>query len=155
MAQAAVSKPNKTSSAENPLLKFGTNGNAKLGKGVWHFSISSGSTCPGASICKAWVSVRKDGDTLKRTLHEGKDAQLRCFSASQEIAFSMFHLPGVISFPPEWSVFLGDNSLIAYVWLGLFLTGLAIFTHSLFHKNKLISLAFVISSFALFKFFYF
>jgi hypothetical protein len=91
MAQAAVSKPNKTSSAENPLLKFGTNGNAKLGKGVWHFSISSGSTCPGASICKAWVSVRKDGDTLKRTLHEGKDAQLRCFSASQEIAFPSVH----------------------------------------------------------------
>lgn len=74
------------------MLRFGTNGNAKLGRGVWHISILSGVTCPGASICKAWVSVKKDeeGNTV-RSLQEGKEAKLRCFSASQEIAFSTVH----------------------------------------------------------------
>lgn len=72
----------------------------------------------------------------------------------ESYSFSMFHLPGVISFPPEWSVFLGDSSLIGYIWLGLFLSGLIWFTHSLIQKNKLIAFAFVVSSFALFKFSY-
>lgn len=70
-------------------LRFGTNGNAKLGRGVWHFSILSGSTCPGAKDCKAWVRVTDDGaGGLKRKLEEAPDAKFRCFSASQEIAFT-------------------------------------------------------------------
>ena len=72
-------------------LRFGTNGNAKLASGVWHFSILSGVTCPGASICKAWVATKTvDGKKVRR-LAEGPDAELRCFSASQEIAFNSLY----------------------------------------------------------------
>lgn len=85
-------KETKTKSpAATTGLRFGTNGNAKLAKGVWHFSIASGVTCPGASICKALVQVKEVDGKMTRKLVEGPDATLRCFSAVQELAFPSLH----------------------------------------------------------------
>lgn len=79
------------SPAKEAGLRFGTNGNAKLAKGVWHFSIASGVTCPGASTCKALVQLKTVNGKQTRKLVEGPDATLRCFSAVQELAFPSLH----------------------------------------------------------------
>jgi len=64
----------------NELLSF-QNGNAKLGKKIYTFSIVSGYTCPFAKDCLAKV------DRLTGKLTDGPDTQFRCFSASQEALF--------------------------------------------------------------------
>ena len=63
-----------------PMLKF-TNGNAKLEKGIWSFSVPSGHTCPFAKDCLS----KADRSTGKIT--DGKATVFRCFSASQEAVF--------------------------------------------------------------------
>lgn len=63
----------------NEFLKF-SDENAKLEKSgliIWHFSLPSGKTCPGACQCKAWVN--KQGKLV-----DGPDQKFRCFSAEQE-----------------------------------------------------------------------
>lgn len=62
------------------MLKF-TNGNAKLEKGIWSFSIPSGFTCPFAKDCLS----KANRETGKIT--DGKHTEFRCFSASQESVF--------------------------------------------------------------------
>lgn len=64
----------------NDLLAFG-NGNAKLADGIYHFSLLSGHTCPGASQCLAKVNL----NTGK--LWDGPEAEFRCYSAMMEAAF--------------------------------------------------------------------
>lgn len=64
-------------------LAFGT-GNAKLDKTILTFSLLSGFSCPGASLCEARVIEDKEG---KRALKDGKLQQFRCFSASQELLY--------------------------------------------------------------------
>jgi hypothetical protein len=61
------------------LLVFGK-GNAKL-KDVYTFSLPAGWTCPGAKGCLA----KADPTTGKIT--DGPDADIRCFSASQEALY--------------------------------------------------------------------
>ena len=60
------------------LLKF-QNGNAKLEKGIFTFSLPSGFTCPGAKDCLAKVNV----DTGK--MIDGPHQKFRCFSATMEL----------------------------------------------------------------------
>lgn len=71
--QAAKQKP-------GTLLKFSRD-NAKLGSHILTFSLPSGHTCPGACICLAKV------DFTTNRLVDGPDQTIRCFSASQEVAF--------------------------------------------------------------------
>lgn len=62
------------------MLKF-TNGNAKIKKGIWSFSIPSGYTCPFAIDCLSKANVK----TGKIT--DGKHCRFRCFAASLEGLF--------------------------------------------------------------------
>jgi hypothetical protein len=62
------------------LLKFGQ-GNAKLDKTIWTFSIPAGHTCPGAHLCMA------KADRLTGKLTDGGNQEFRCFSATAESAF--------------------------------------------------------------------
>lgn len=63
-----------------PLLKF-SQGNAKLGKNIFTFSLPSGFACPHALDClsKAHKTTGK--------ITDGKATQFRCFSASQEALY--------------------------------------------------------------------
>lgn len=63
------------------LLSF-NQGNAKLSKSITVFSLPAGYTCPGAHLCMA----RAHPDTGK--ISDGKFAQFRCFSASNEATYS-------------------------------------------------------------------
>ena len=63
----------------NNLLKFGFE-NAKL-KGIWHFSLPSGWTCPAATICM----TRADKTTGK--ISDGKDQEYRCYAAMDEARY--------------------------------------------------------------------
>lgn len=65
-------------------LKFGINGNAKLGKNIATFSLLSGWSCPGAKQCYTKVVSNNDG---KLKIEDGKDQVFRCFSASQEVLY--------------------------------------------------------------------
>lgn len=65
-------------------LKFGINGNAKLGKNIATFSLLSGWSCPGAKQCYTKVVSNSDG---KLKIEDGKDQVFRCFSASQEVLY--------------------------------------------------------------------
>ena len=64
-------------------------GNAKLTKRLV-FSLPAGRTCPGASICKAFVGV--DSNTGKRSIIDGKDMLFRCFAASSEVQYDAVYL---------------------------------------------------------------
>ena len=64
-------------------LKF-SKGNKKLNKDTLIFDLPAGKTCPGASECHSFVSV-KDG---KRTIQDGANCKFRCYAASQEALFS-------------------------------------------------------------------
>lgn len=73
-----------------PKLSF-SRGNAKLSKlekkyntQVWHFSLMSGHTCPGAVDCLSKAVIGLDG---KWRIEDGPDTQFRCFSASQEVLY--------------------------------------------------------------------
>lgn len=63
-----------------PLLKF-SQGNAKLGKNIFTFSLPSGFACPHALDCLS----KAHKETGKIT--DGKATQFRCFSASQEALY--------------------------------------------------------------------
>ena len=63
----------------NNLLKFGFE-NAKL-KGIWHFSLPSGWTCPAATVCM----TRADKTTGK--ISDGKDQEFRCYAAMDEARY--------------------------------------------------------------------
>ena len=63
------------------LLKF-SRGNAKLGMDVWTFSLLAGHSCPGADKCMARVNL------TTHLLEDGPKQEFRCFSATQEVAFS-------------------------------------------------------------------
>lgn len=79
-----TSKVHPKSKSKTPAglkLKFSKD-NVKLGDDVWSFSLPSGYTCPGACTCLA----KADKETGK--LIRGPKTTTRCFSASQEVAFS-------------------------------------------------------------------
>lgn len=63
-----------------PLLKF-SQGNAKLGKNIFTFSLPSGFACPHALDCLS----KAHKETGKIT--DGKATSFRCFSASQEALY--------------------------------------------------------------------
>ena len=67
--------------AATDLLTFIDGGNAKLPSWVWHFSLLSGWTCPGAKECLAKV------DKITGKLIDGLQQKVRCFSATAEAAF--------------------------------------------------------------------
>lgn len=62
------------------LLKFGQ-GNAKLDKQIFTFSIPAGHSCPGAHLCMA------KADRLTGKLTDGGNQEFRCFAATAESAF--------------------------------------------------------------------
>ena len=64
------------------LLKL-SKGNAKLSKDTLILSISAGITCPGSSLCKAFVTVKDD----KRVLNRGPENIFTCFAASEELRY--------------------------------------------------------------------
>ena len=64
------------------ILKM-SKGNAKLSKDTLILSISAGLTCPGSSLCRAWVSVKDD----KRVLNRGDETVFTCFAASEELRY--------------------------------------------------------------------
>ena len=61
------------------LLKFGFE-NAKL-KGIWHFSLPSGWTCPAATVCL----TKADRTTGK--ISDGKQQEYRCYAAMDEARY--------------------------------------------------------------------
>lgn len=61
-------------------LIFGQ-GNAKLSKTIFTFSLPAGFTCPGALKCQSFA------DRQSGKITDGKNVQFRCFAASQESAF--------------------------------------------------------------------
>ena len=67
-------------SAFETQLRF-QNGNAKLTKGIWTFSLPAGHTCPGALQCRAFA----DRHTGKLT--DGSQQIFRCYAASMEAGF--------------------------------------------------------------------
>lgn len=58
---------------------------ARLGVSVYSFDLLSGVTCPFAHDCHSKAVVRVDGS---RTIQDGKHTLFRCFSASQEVAYT-------------------------------------------------------------------
>ena len=64
------------------ILKM-SKGNAKLSKDTLILSISAGITCPGSSLCKAFVTVKDD----KRILNRGPESMFTCFAASEELRY--------------------------------------------------------------------
>lgn len=66
------------------MLKF-SQGNAKLGKDVYTFSLLSGHACPFADKCLSKAIEQPNG---KRKIQDGKNTEFRCFSASQEVMFN-------------------------------------------------------------------
>ena len=64
-------------------LKF-SKGNKKLNKDTLIFDLPAGKTCPGASECHSFVTV-KDG---KRTIQDGANCKFRCYAASQEVLYT-------------------------------------------------------------------
>ena len=64
------------------ILKM-SKGNKKLPKTTGIISLPAGLTCPGSSVCKAWVTL-KDG---KRVLNRGNESLFTCFAASEELRY--------------------------------------------------------------------
>ena len=64
------------------LLKL-SKGNAKLSNDTLILSISAGITCPGSSLCKAFVTIKDD----KRILNRGPKSMFTCFAASEELRY--------------------------------------------------------------------
>ena len=61
------------------LLRFGFE-NAKL-KGIWHFSLPSGYTCPGASGCLTYA-IKETGK-----IKDGPNQNYRCYAAMDEARY--------------------------------------------------------------------
>jgi len=61
------------------LLKFGFE-NAKL-KGIWHFSLPSGWTCPAATVCMT------KADKVTGKISDGKKQKYRCYAAMDEARY--------------------------------------------------------------------
>ena len=61
------------------LLKFGFE-NAKL-KGIWHFSLPSGWTCPAATVCMT------NADKVTGKISAGKKQKYRCYAAMDEARY--------------------------------------------------------------------
>jgi hypothetical protein len=57
----------------------------RLGVNVYSFDLLSGVTCPFAQDCHSKAVLRADGS---RTIRDGKRTLFRCFSASQEVAYT-------------------------------------------------------------------
>lgn len=57
----------------------------RLGVSVYSFDMLSGVTCPFAQDCHSKAVVRADGT---RSIQDGKRTLFRCFSASQEVAYT-------------------------------------------------------------------
>lgn len=57
----------------------------RLGVNVYSFDMLSGVTCPFAQDCHSKAVLRADGS---RTIQDGKHTLFRCFSASQEVAYT-------------------------------------------------------------------
>ena len=64
----------------NTLLKF-QQGNAKLGKNIYTFSLPAGHSCPFANDCLS------KADKLTGKLTDGPNTQFRCFAASAEAVY--------------------------------------------------------------------
>ena len=64
------------------ILKM-SKGNAKLSKDTLILSLPAGLTCPGSSLCKAWVTLKDD----KRVLNRGPESMFTCFAASEELRY--------------------------------------------------------------------
>ena len=64
------------------LLKF-SKGNKKLSKDTLILSLPAGLTCPGSSLCRAWVTLKDD----KRVLNRGDETIFTCFAASEELRY--------------------------------------------------------------------
>ena len=62
------------------LLKI-TDGNAKL-KGIYHFSLPSGWSCPGAKNCKTFADRETGKITDKQVEVDG--VEIRCYAAMDE-----------------------------------------------------------------------
>lgn len=58
---------------------------ARLGVTVYSFDLLSGVTCPFAQDCHSKAVLRADGS---RSIQDGRRTLFRCFSASQEVAFT-------------------------------------------------------------------
>jgi hypothetical protein len=58
---------------------------ARLGVKVYSFDLLSGVTCPFAQDCHSKAVLRADGT---RSIQDGKQTLFRCFSASQEVAYT-------------------------------------------------------------------
>jgi len=58
---------------------------ARLGVSVYSFDLLSGNTCPFAQDCHSKAVMRADGT---RSIQDGKRTLFRCFSASQEVAYT-------------------------------------------------------------------
>jgi hypothetical protein len=57
----------------------------RLGVNVYSFDMLSGVTCPFAQDCHSKAVLRADGF---RSIQDGKRTLFRCFSASQEVAYT-------------------------------------------------------------------
>jgi hypothetical protein len=68
------------SNIDSTKLKFGQ-GNAKLSKTIFTFSLPAGHSCPGAHLCLA------KADRVTGKLTDGSTQEFRCFAASAEAAF--------------------------------------------------------------------
>ena len=64
------------------LLKF-SKGNKKLSKDTLILSLPAGLTCPGSSLCRAWVTLKDN----KRVLNRGDETIFTCFAASEELRY--------------------------------------------------------------------
>jgi hypothetical protein len=62
-------------------LIFGQ-GNAKLSKEIYTFSLPAGYTCPAAHLCQSYA------DRTSGKIRDGKHMAFRCFAASQESTFT-------------------------------------------------------------------
>jgi hypothetical protein len=58
---------------------------ARLGVTVYSFDLLSGVTCPFAHDCHSRAVLRADGS---RSIQDGRHTLFRCFSASQEVAYT-------------------------------------------------------------------
>jgi hypothetical protein len=65
----------------NPNLLIFGRGNSKLSRSIYHVSLPSGWSCPGAKICFA------KANQFTGKLTDGPKMKIRCFSASEEAVF--------------------------------------------------------------------
>ena len=59
--------------------------NSKL-KGIWHYSLPSGYTCPGASMCKTFCNVNT-GKIVDKQTPDANGMTYRCYAATDEARY--------------------------------------------------------------------